>query len=214
MNNFKEILKIASAFELVSLGKKKKDWVPTSPSKWSQAQAKAKKKFKVHPSAYSNMWASKEYKKMGGKWKKGKKKNSADDKKYTDRYSLDTLKSWYGEDFHSVIEKDINEVFENEQGKLESHGKKDLDGDGVRTTRDWLKEKWVDVSKKNKDGKHPPCGRSKAKKSNYPKCRPAGEAKKMTKKEKESATSQKRQSERNKKRKGKKPIRDNHKKKD
>ena len=25
--------------------------------------------------------------------------------------------------------------------------------------RDWFKEKWVDVSRKDKDGKHPPCGR-------------------------------------------------------
>tara|TARA_A100001201_G_scaffold128580_1_gene113647 strand:+ start:2880 stop:4037 length:1158 start_codon:yes stop_codon:yes gene_type:complete len=39
----------------------------------------------------------------------------------------------------------------------------------------WFKEKWVDVSRKDKDGKHPPCGRSKAKKSSkgYPKCRPS-----------------------------------------
>lgn len=39
----------------------------------------------------------------------------------------------------------------------------------------WFKEKWVDVSRKDKDGKHPPCGRSKAKKGSkgYPKCRPS-----------------------------------------
>ena len=40
----------------------------------------------------------------------------------------------------------------------------------------WFKEKWVDVSRKDpKTGKHPPCGRSKAKKSSkgYPKCRPS-----------------------------------------
>ena len=39
----------------------------------------------------------------------------------------------------------------------------------------WFKEKWVDVSRKDKDGEHPPCGRSKAKKSSkgYPKCRPS-----------------------------------------
>ena len=37
------------------------------------------------------------------------------------------------------------------------------------------KEKWVDVSRKDKDGKHPACGRSKANKSSkgYPKCRPS-----------------------------------------
>lgn len=39
----------------------------------------------------------------------------------------------------------------------------------------WFKEKWVDVSRKDKDGKHPPCGRSKANTSSkgYPKCRPS-----------------------------------------
>ena len=66
----------------------------------------------------------------------------------------------------------------------------------------WFKEKWVDVSRKDKDGKHPPCGRSKAKTSSkgYPKCRPsvrvssktpktAGE---MTSGQKQAATKRKR----------------------
>tara|TARA_R100000908_G_C3739004_1_gene136024 strand:+ start:27 stop:761 length:735 start_codon:yes stop_codon:yes gene_type:complete len=45
----------------------------------------------------------------------------------------------------------------------------------VKDLNRWFKEKWVDVSRKDKDGKHPPCGRSKAKKSSkgYPKCRPS-----------------------------------------
>jgi len=45
----------------------------------------------------------------------------------------------------------------------------------VKNLNRWFKEKWVDVSRKNKDGKHPPCGRSKANKSSkgYPKCRPS-----------------------------------------
>lgn len=45
----------------------------------------------------------------------------------------------------------------------------------VKNLNRWFKEKWVDVSRKNKDGKHPPCGRSKASKSSkgYPKCRPS-----------------------------------------
>ena len=34
----------------------------------------------------------------------------------------------------------------------------------VKNLNRWFKEKWVDVSRKDKDGKHPPCGRSKAKK--------------------------------------------------
>jgi len=45
----------------------------------------------------------------------------------------------------------------------------------VKNLNRWFKEKWVDVSRKKKDGKHPPCGRSKASKSSkgYPKCRPS-----------------------------------------
>ena len=43
--------------------------VPNDPAKWSQAKAKAKRKFKVYPSAYANAWAAKEYKRMGGTWR-------------------------------------------------------------------------------------------------------------------------------------------------
>lgn len=45
----------------------------------------------------------------------------------------------------------------------------------VKNLNRWFKEKWVDVSRKDKDGKHPPCGRGKAKLSGkgYPKCRPS-----------------------------------------
>lgn len=45
---------------------------PTNPKLWSQMQSQARKKFKVHPSAYSNGWAAKEYKKRGGGWRKKK----------------------------------------------------------------------------------------------------------------------------------------------
>ena len=46
----------------------------------------------------------------------------------------------------------------------------------VKDLNRWFKEKWVDVSRKDpKTGKHPPCGRGKAKLSGkgYPKCRPS-----------------------------------------
>ena len=36
------------------------------------AKAAAKRKFKVYPSAYANLWAAKKYKKMGGKWRSEK----------------------------------------------------------------------------------------------------------------------------------------------
>jgi hypothetical protein len=47
--------------------------IPTSPDKWAKAKAAAKRKFKVYPSAYANLWAAKKYKSMGGGWKRGKK---------------------------------------------------------------------------------------------------------------------------------------------
>lgn len=47
---------------------------PNNPSMWSSVVAMARKKFKVYPSAYANLWASKEYKKRGGTWRKSGKK--------------------------------------------------------------------------------------------------------------------------------------------
>ena len=72
----------------------------------------------------------------------------------------------------------------------------------------WFKEKWVDVSKKNKDGKHPPCGRvdkdgDGKKDGAYPKCRPSKKVSSKTpktsssysKKQKKNMTSGKRDAE-------------------
>ena len=57
--------------------------------------------------------------------------------------------------------------------------------------RNWFKSKWVNIGKKDKSGKHPPCGTS-GKKKGYAKCVPAKKAASMSKKEKESATRRKR----------------------
>lgn len=73
----------------------------------------------------------------------------------------------------------------------------------VKDLNRWFKEKWVDVSRKDpKTGKHPPCGRSKAKTSSkgYPKCRPSVKVSdktpktsgQMTSGEKQAATKRKR----------------------
>jgi hypothetical protein len=88
----------------------------------------------------------------------------------------------------------------------------------------WFKEKWVDISRKDKSGKYAPCGRSDAKPGKYPKCRPSKRVnkktpqttKEMTAKEKKSAISQKRRKQRKRKSegKGRKPIRDSHSKRD
>lgn len=84
--------------------------------------------------------------------------------------------------------------------------------------RRWLKEEWVDISRKDKSGKHPPCGRSKASTGGgYPKCRPSKKVSKdtpttskgMSKKTKEKAVKQKREAEK-KPRKDKKPHMTSH----
>jgi hypothetical protein len=54
---------------------------------------------------------------------------------------------------------------------------------------------WVNICRKNKDGKHPPCGRPEAKDTGYPKCRAANVASKMSDSEKKSACQQKRTAE-------------------
>ena len=41
---------------------------PTNKKLWNAVQSDAADKYKVHPSAYSNAWASKEYKARGGGW--------------------------------------------------------------------------------------------------------------------------------------------------
>ena len=48
---------------------KSKKPVPTNPSLWRASLALAKKKYKVHPSAYSNSYAAKVYKEKGGGWR-------------------------------------------------------------------------------------------------------------------------------------------------
>ena len=69
----------------------------------------------------------------------------------------------------------------------------------------WFKEKWVDISKKNADGSHPPCGRSDGK-GGYPKCRKVKVAAKMSKKEKAASVARKRRAEsKGKKGSGRKP---------
>ena len=78
----------------------------------------------------------------------------------------------------------------------------------------WFDEKWVDISRKDKSGKHPPCGASSKKgsrkgdqKKAYPKCRPAKKAAAMSPELKEKATDQKRRAEKkNPHHKGRKPV--------
>ena len=47
----------------------------------------------------------------------------------------------------------------------------------------WFKDKWVNIGKKDKSGKHPPCGTS-GKKRGYAKCVPASKARRMSRRTK------------------------------
>lgn len=58
----------------------------------------------------------------------------------------------------------------------------------------WFKEKWVDISKTNADGSHPPCGRTDGK-GGYPKCRKVKVAAKMSEKERKASVARKRKAE-------------------
>ena len=60
--------------------------------------------------------------------------------------------------------------------------------------RKWFKQKWVNIGKKDKSGKHPECGTSGDKRG-YAKCVPASKAASMSKKDKTSATRRKRRAQ-------------------
>ena len=87
-------------------------------------------------------------------------------------------------------------VAPNHDGKAAPYGSgyKEVD----ENLRNWVKQKWVDISRKRKDGSHPPCGASAGSGSRaggkraYPKCVPASKARSMSKKDKESAVRRKR----------------------
>ena len=57
--------------------------------------------------------------------------------------------------------------------------------------KNWFKSKWVNIGKKDKSGKHPPCGTSGSKRGYFQNVF-LQKAKSMSKKEKESATRRKR----------------------
>ena len=58
--------------------------------------------------------------------------------------------------------------------------------------RSWVKENWVDIANKRKDGSFPKCGRSGGeKRKKYPKCVPIAKARAMSKGERAGAVKRK-----------------------
>jgi len=50
---------------------KKKRNIPTNRKLYARVKAKTKRKFAVYPSAYANAYLVREYKKAGGKYRRG-----------------------------------------------------------------------------------------------------------------------------------------------
>jgi hypothetical protein len=73
---------------------------------------------------------------------------------------------------------------------------------------------WVNICRKDENGKHPPCGRDNASSKAYPKCRAVHVASKMSDSQKKAACSQKRRAEKKNPKvgKGNKPTMVSHKK--
>ena len=58
--------------------------------------------------------------------------------------------------------------------------------------REWVKQNWVDIANKRKDGSYPKCGRSGGeKRKNYPKCVPIAKARAMSKGQRAGAVKRK-----------------------
>ena len=53
---------------------RKKRNIPTNSKLYARVKAAAKRKFAVYPSADANAWLVREYKKRGGRYRRGQKK--------------------------------------------------------------------------------------------------------------------------------------------
>jgi hypothetical protein len=100
---------------IVAIAKSKN--VPTDKALWSRAKSAAKAKFDVYPSAYSNAWASRWYKKHGGSWRKikGKKRKSsrAEDQMFLGSLSeLTADTDWLQDHMSDIEESEIPEWVE------------------------------------------------------------------------------------------------------
>ena len=50
---------------------RKKRNIPTNSKLYARVKAAARRKFAVYPSAYANAWLVREYKKRGGRYRRG-----------------------------------------------------------------------------------------------------------------------------------------------
>lgn len=180
--------------------------VPVDQKKWEQAIKKAKSSYSVWPSAYASAAASKFYKELGGKWKTVNESTQTWKNDFEDALAFlgidlsdEHLKGMADEFVKTLKDKNARKAaldFYNMRHVHESIKK------GSSLDKWFNKEKWVDISRTEEDGSHPPCGGSAGKGSRgsdgsraYPVCRPKKEASNLSKSEKEKLVRRKRREE-------------------
>lgn len=184
--------------------------IPTNPHKYAAAKRECNKSYGKKTSAYRSGCYVRKYTSYGGKYKTVKESIETvgvEDKTYGifpavmkgDRVFVPTNSNTieiFEVDFSvDGIEKCVvfikdDQCFVIDQN-LMTEDLKQWFGKGKRGN-------WLDISRTNKDGSHPECGRDDADKGGYPVCRPKSVASKMSKKEKEKMVRKKRKAERNK----------------
>jgi hypothetical protein len=139
------------------------------------------KGFKIYPSAYSNGWAAKTYKSLGGNWKKISK---AKRDKGSDHGGLD---AWFGKDTpwgNWVAITPVKKTITDDKGKSKTYLPGDIVGPcGISKSKDWK-----DVTK---DGTQPLKCMAKNQALKYTREERAALAKNKMKKEKEQGKSTK-----------------------
>ena len=109
-------------------------------------------------------------------------------------YEKKGMKTMFGKRVPNCVKKENTVPDHDGKAAPFGSGYDEIDED----LRKWVKQRWVDISRKKKGGGHPACGASAGKKSRkggkraYPKCVPASKAASMSKKDKASAVRRKR----------------------
>ena len=102
---------------------------PNDASKWSYYVGKAKDKFDVYPSAYANAWASGEYKKAGGTWRKCKNESVNEGRYGTfdnkESKTVDKALDSAYKKFETILKK-AHEAFKKEVKQYTTGNKKDI----------------------------------------------------------------------------------------
>jgi hypothetical protein len=183
--------------------------------------------FDVFPSAYASAWAVQRYEELGGNWtsKNEVVKEGATDEyfRFVDNPRISPFNQGYNAwiIFHDTAGgslqdgMDLNPYSESDWSQEQDWSefmsgwelamKEKPDPRAItEDVDDWFDQKWVDISRTDDDGNHPPCGdssdegkRKEDPEYAYPKCVPKAKADQLTKKEKERLVRRKRDAERN-----------------